>query len=70
MKKLALFAMLLGSSFLYGCGDTAKTKSGTENKKETTTTTETPAGDKKETTTEENKTEKKTTETPAPDAAK
>ena len=65
MKKLALFAMLLGSCFLYGCGDTTKTKSGTETKKETTTTTDTPAGEKKETTTEENKTEKKTTDTPA-----
>jgi hypothetical protein len=26
MKKLALFAMLLGSSFLFGCGETPKPK--------------------------------------------
>ncbi|MCC6125379.1 MAG: hypothetical protein IT426_10480 [Pirellulales bacterium] len=41
MKKLALFAMLLGSSFLYGCGEASTKK---EPPKPDATATE---GDKK-----------------------
>jgi len=71
MKKLALFAMLLGSCFLYGCGGD-NTKPGTTATKKTETTT-TPADETKSgatTTKEENKTETKTETPPAEPPAK